>query len=245
MHYYPHHIGDFIKDTANLNDHQMVTYLRMIWAYYTDEKPLPDECDGIAFAMRSDEKTVHLLLRHYFDLQEDGWHHKRCDRVLQEIYGKSEKARDAANKRWEKEKKKMQPECERNADAMQTHTNEHADASLFDATQYPIPNINISSGKPSSGLAKQEVNKRFEEFWEAYQKKVGKQDAIKVWKSLKLDDKTIDELIAKARLYVSIKPESQYRKDPARWLKGKHWEDDFFADSVHLSSTGSAVEDAL
>jgi uncharacterized protein YdaU (DUF1376 family) len=139
MHYYPHHIGDFIKDTANLNDHQMVTYLRMIWAYYTEEKPLPDECESIAFAMRSDEKTVHLLLRHYFDLQADGWHHKRCDRVLQDIYGKSEKARDAANKRWGKEKQKMPDQCDGNADAMQTHNANNADASLLDATQYPIP----------------------------------------------------------------------------------------------------------
>lgn len=149
MHYYPHHIGDFIKDTANLNDHQMVTYLRMIWAYYTDEKPFPDECESIAFAMRSDEKTVHLLLRHYFDLQADGWHHKRCDRVLEEIYGKSEQARDAANKRWEKERQKMRQQCDSNADAMRTHNGNHADAPLLDATQYPIPNTHIKESGAS------------------------------------------------------------------------------------------------
>lgn len=84
MHYYQHHIGDFIRDTANLNDHQVATYLRMLWAYYDSEKPISGELEDIAFAMRSDEKTVRLLLRHYFKEAEDGWHHTRCDKEIAE-----------------------------------------------------------------------------------------------------------------------------------------------------------------
>ena len=58
MHYYRHHIGDFLKDTGHLSNDQMGIYLRMLWKYYLDEKPLHNDCESIAFAMRSDEKTV-------------------------------------------------------------------------------------------------------------------------------------------------------------------------------------------
>lgn len=128
MHYYQHHIGDFIKDTANLNDHQVATYMRMLWGYYSDEQPFADDCEGIAFAYRSDEKTVSLLLKHYFVLGEDGWRHSRCDKEIASYKGKAEKARDSANARW------------KNANALPTHSECNAYASVFDANQEPITN---------------------------------------------------------------------------------------------------------
>ena len=128
MHYYQHHIGDFIKDTSNLDDHQMVTYMRMMWAYYTDEKPFTDDCEGIAFAVRSDEKTVGLILRHYFVLEGADWHHRRCDREIFEYKSKAEKARNSANARW------------KNANGMRTHSERSANATKNDANQEPITN---------------------------------------------------------------------------------------------------------
>lgn len=128
MHYYQHHIGDFIKDTANLDDHQLATYLRMIWAYYTDEKPFEDDCESIAFAMRSHEKTVRLILKHYFILSPDGWRHGRCDREINAFRGRSESARNSANARW------------KNANALPPHSDRNANEPLFDANQEPITN---------------------------------------------------------------------------------------------------------
>ena len=128
MHYYKHHIGDFLKDTGHLTNEQMGVYMRMLWRYYMDEKPLEDDCEGIAFAMRSDEKTVRLLLRHFFVLTESGWAQKRCDREIKEFHYKSEKARDSANARW------------MNAKAMRTHNERNADESKIDANQEPITN---------------------------------------------------------------------------------------------------------
>ncbi|QHJ81511.1 MAG: hypothetical protein [Bacteriophage sp.] len=128
MHYYQHHIGDFIKDTANLNDHQIATYMRMLWGYYTDESPFEDDCESIAFAYRSDEKTVRLLLKHYFILGDDGWRHTRCDKEIAEYKGKAEKARASANARW------------KNANALPTQNERNADASNSHANQEPITN---------------------------------------------------------------------------------------------------------
>jgi uncharacterized protein YdaU (DUF1376 family) len=128
MHYYRHHIGDFLKDTGHLSNDQMGIYLRMLWKYYLDEKPLHNDCESIAFAMRSDEKTVHLILRHFFVLQDDGWRHNRCDKEISDFHGKKEKAANSANARWNVEK------------SMRAHTERNADATVFDANHKPITN---------------------------------------------------------------------------------------------------------
>ena len=128
MHYYRHHIGDFLKDTGHLSNDQMGVYLRMLWRYYLDEKPLKDDCESIAFAMRSDGKTVGLILHHFFVLQDDGWRHKRCDKEIADYHEKKGKASNSANARWS------------NANAMRTHTERNADAPVLDANQEPITN---------------------------------------------------------------------------------------------------------
>ena len=132
MHYYSHHIGDLIRDTANLDDHQLATYMRMIWAYYQSEQPLENNLEDIAFAMRSDEKTVRLLLRHYFVLDGDLWRHTRCDKEIANYHSKSEKASKSAKTRWNKTTL-IPLESEGNAYALEIN----AYASKSDANQEP------------------------------------------------------------------------------------------------------------
>lgn len=145
MHYYSHHIGDFSRDTSNLDDHHLATYMRMLWAYYADEKPFSDDCEGIAFAVRSDEKTVRRLLSHYFVLGDDGWRHKRCDKEIAAYHGKAEKARQSANARWN------------NANGMRTHSDRNANESFSDANQEPITN-NQEEAKEKKAPAKRVVD---------------------------------------------------------------------------------------
>ena len=133
MHYYAHHIGDFIKDTANLDDHYLATYLRLIWKYYLDESPIKGDIEDIAFAMRSDEKTIRTLLKHFFIQSENGWRHTRCDKVITDFYAKSESAKASAKARWDA--KRMQEESERNANASNNNANERKS----DATHNPKP----------------------------------------------------------------------------------------------------------
>jgi uncharacterized protein YdaU (DUF1376 family) len=132
MHYYSHHIGDLIRDTANLDDHQLATYMRMIWAYYQSEQPLENNLEDIAFAMRSDEKTVRLLLRHYFKLEGDVWRHSRCDKEISNYHSKSEKASKSAKTRWTKPDLVL-TDSEGNANALEKDAN----ASKSDANQEP------------------------------------------------------------------------------------------------------------
>jgi uncharacterized protein YdaU (DUF1376 family) len=126
MHYYRHHIGDFLKDTSNLSNEQLAVYMKLLWRYYADENPLENDCEMLAFAVRSDEKTVRLLLKHFFVLTDDGWRQTRCDKEIAEYHSKSEKASGSAKARWSR------------ANDMRTHSERNANASKTDANQEPI-----------------------------------------------------------------------------------------------------------
>ena len=141
MQYYKHHVGDFIKDTSNLDDHQSMTYLRMLWKYYLDEAPLSGSFEDIAFTVRSDEKTVRTLLKHFFISRDDAWIHIRCEREIKGFYDKSEKARASAKSRWDANT--MQTQCERIANASKIDANApKSDADcMLPITHNPLPII--------------------------------------------------------------------------------------------------------
>jgi len=84
MHYYQHHIGDFIKATARLSDNQAMGYLRLLWMYYDSEKPLKPDAKVLAFQIGATVEDTQLLLESFFVLCENGWHQTRCDKEIQE-----------------------------------------------------------------------------------------------------------------------------------------------------------------
>ena len=84
MHYYQHHIGDFIKATARLSDTQAMGYLRLLWMYYDSEKPLKPDAKVLAFQIGATVEETEMLLESFFWLAENGWHHTRCDKEIEE-----------------------------------------------------------------------------------------------------------------------------------------------------------------
>lgn len=141
MHYYQHHIGDFIRDTARLSDSQCMAYLRMIWHYYETEQPIENDVDAIAFRFGANASDVHQILKHYFFLHEGRWHNSRCDKEILAFRSKSEKAKESANARWE------------NAKAMRTHSERNADEPISDANHKPITNNHKPKDKSISAFA--------------------------------------------------------------------------------------------
>ena len=107
MHYYQHHIGDFIRDTANLTDSQVMAYLRLIWMYYDSEKPLPDNAKVLAFKIGSTEETVSLILEAFFTHEDGVWKHSRCESEIAEYNVIRE--RNIANGKGGGRPKKTQP----------------------------------------------------------------------------------------------------------------------------------------
>ena len=151
MHYYQHHIGDFVRDTARLTDTQCMAYLRLIWMYYDTEKPLPNDPEGLAFQVGANDQDVRLILKHYFETDGDLCRHKRCDKELAVFKEKSEKAAKSANARWN------------NANAMRTHTERNANERVLDANQEPRTKNQIK--KATTVAAPEGVSS---EVWESF-----------------------------------------------------------------------------
>ena len=86
MHYYQHHIGDFIKDTSFLTNEEIGIYLKLIWLYYDSEKPLPNNLFelGMKTGTRDNTEMLSGLLEMFFSFHsvEDCWHHNRCDKEI-------------------------------------------------------------------------------------------------------------------------------------------------------------------
>lgn len=116
MNYYEQHLGDYARDAGHLSMLEDGAYRRLIDAYYSRERALPvdvRECCKLAKATSKPERdAVAYVLREFFDLQDDGYHQKRCDKEIARFKDKSEKARASINKRWEN----VRNENERNTD---------------------------------------------------------------------------------------------------------------------------------
>jgi uncharacterized protein YdaU (DUF1376 family) len=84
MHYYQHHIGDFIKDTSFLTNEEVGIYLKLLWLYYDSEHPLPDSLFELSMKVnaRDRQEVISGILDMYFTLQNEEWHHKRCNKEI-------------------------------------------------------------------------------------------------------------------------------------------------------------------
>ncbi len=81
--------------------------------------------------------------------------------------------------------------------------------------------LNINS---ENSIFAESDRQEFERFYNLYDKKVSKDDAIKAWKKLKRSD--IEAIFANVQAYVASTPEKQYRPNPASYLNGRKWLDE-------------------
>lgn len=65
---------------------------------------------------------------------------------------------------------------------------------------------------------------QFEDFWNLYDKKVGRPKCEKLWE--KLNNAERAACIAYIPLYKQAQPEKQYRKNPETFLRNKSWNDE-------------------
>lgn len=122
MNHYPHHIGDYVRDTLGLSMLEDGAYRRLLDHYYASERPLPlsdAELYRIArTSNNSERRAVQYVLGRFFVKNEDGYRQKRCDEEIHAYSERRESARQSASVRW----------SERNAKAMRTHKTNGANA---------------------------------------------------------------------------------------------------------------------
>ena len=83
MNHYPHHIGDYRRDTGHLSLLEHGIYHQLLDTYYLSEAPIPKETELVFRRLRADteveQKAVMTVLREFFEDTQEGWVHRRCE----------------------------------------------------------------------------------------------------------------------------------------------------------------------
>jgi uncharacterized protein YdaU (DUF1376 family) len=221
MHYYQHHIGDFIKATSRLTDSQAMAYLRLIWMYYDSEKPLSNDIEVLALQVGLPIDDVHLLLRAYFRLEDGVWKHSRCDAEIEEYRSFVDKKSRAGKASAEQRKNSSTTSDEQVLNECSTDvqlTNNHK----------PITN-------------NQEYIDRFDIFWKQYPRKVARPNAIKAWLKIKPDDVVLKKMLDAINQQQLPSKEIQFVPHPATWLNAQRWEDEITAPTTNVMNMGRRI----
>jgi uncharacterized protein YdaU (DUF1376 family) len=206
MHYYQHHIGDFIKATARLSDSQTIAYLRLLWMYYDTEKPLILDTELLAFQIGTSIQDTELLLRTFFILSDEGWKQTRCEEEISS-YREFLNKKSMAGRASAEQRKNI-----RSTPVQQTLNDSSTDVQLT-TNHKPITNINI-------------YNDQFEIFWKSYPKKTAKESAKKAWLKIKPNDELIAKITKAVKDQKLSDREQQFIPHAATWLNNKRWEDE-------------------
>lgn len=92
MHYYKFNIADWHLATSHLSLEEEAVYFKLINFYYDSETAIPLETDSVIRRLRlgSVKVIVGIVLKEFFVLQDDGWHHLRCDDEISKYHHKAE-----------------------------------------------------------------------------------------------------------------------------------------------------------
>jgi len=150
MHYYPFNIGDYRKDTSRLNFIEHGIYRILIDEYYLTEHPLNKD---VSLLMREcgvrlpeEIEAFKFIIDKFFVLNDDGYYHYGCDKVLKKIYAKSESARKSVEARWARKNTNV-PKSDTNVYVEDTNVHKSDTPEILPNTQYPLPNTQL---KPTS-----------------------------------------------------------------------------------------------
>jgi len=96
----------------------------------------------------------------------------------------------------------------------------------YNSTTYNTPNtlFPLSDDKVNKDISPTLELYRFDEFWDAYDKKCGRDRAERAWK--KLSKAEVDAAIAYIPSYKAAQPNKMYRKNPEAYINQRAWNDE-------------------
>lgn len=226
MNYYKFNIGDYSAATRHLTMLEHGAYRLLMDVYYTTEQPIPLDMKVAARkagARTKDEvQAVETVLREFFTETQGGWVHVRCEAEIAFYQQKAETNR-VVGKRGGRPKKETQTVSDGNPEKTQTVSGINPQKTLT-TNQEPITNTPIPPAK-TPGAAE-----RFERFWQAYPRKVGKDAAKRAFDKRKPDETLLADMLASITLQCQTE---EWRKDggqfiphPATWLNQGRWQDE-------------------
>jgi uncharacterized protein YdaU (DUF1376 family) len=215
MDWFPWYPALYRADTMHLTAEQDGIYRRLIDHYMETRSPLPDNDYALArICGVSVECFEHAssIVRAFFQHKKDGFlYHKRCEMELEAQDNKAKTrttvAKNAAEKRWNKQKDK----CTQHANSMPS-------AMLGDATR-----------QDKTRESKKEYTSDFLELWNIYPRKDGsKSDAFKSYQKA-VKETAHETIIAGLKKYAEANrgKDVQYIAHATTWLNGKRWEAEY------------------
>lgn len=263
MKYFQLNIGDYAQATAHLTWLEEAAYWRLLRRYYADERALPADIQAVQRMVgartRWEKQAVETVLREFFTLEDDGWHHKRCDAEIERYRAKQEKARASVSKRWgaradgKPASGNSESTCDlthsQNASRLESESRkslisqDQGDTNVSQ-TQYqpitnnqepinknnpPLPPTSSAGGECARGVIAAEMDDRFDRFWKAYPRKVGKDAARRAFAKRKPSEALLAKMLAAIAMQSQtvdwLREGGRFVPHPATWLNQGRWQD--------------------
>ena len=132
-------------------------------------------------------------------------------------------------------------------DVIEKELNKNQEKTLFsqwEPTGSPVDSKGIGKGKGISKSKKQSpskiVDKKFEQFWKAYPKKVGKGAARKSFEKIKPSDELLQKILSaveqQSKSEQWLKEGGRYIPNPSTWLNQERWDDELVMKDTHYGT---------
>jgi len=220
MHYYQFNIGDYASHTRHLSLYEDLAYRRLLDIYYLHERPLNGCVTTVArkIGMSQHEAEVEQVLNEFFDFDESiGWTQSRVAQDIAHYHAKQEQASRAGKASAQRKANVKQTPVEQPLNDRQT-TVEPTN------NQEPLTNNQLTPKAPKG------ADVRFEEFWKAYPKKIGKDAARRAFEKRKITAELMTLVMQSVRKQCQSdawkKDDGQFIPHPATWLNQGRWQDE-------------------
>lgn len=209
MHYFQHNIADYRKDTMHLTLLEHGCYRQLLDQYYLNEKPLPLDLRKLSRLINArtedEQQAVKNIIEDFFTETENGFIHSRCDLEIEFFHARLESASKAGK-----------ASAEKRAKANDCST------SVQQAFNQPITN-NLITNNLITNIS--DID-HFNQFWEAYPKKVGKESARKSWNKIRPNLQDVLKALAWQKESKQwFEKGGQFIPNPATYLNQHRWED--------------------
>uniref|UniRef100_A0A6M3KXC5 Lin1244/Lin1753-like N-terminal domain-containing protein n=1 Tax=viral metagenome TaxID=1070528 RepID=A0A6M3KXC5_9ZZZZ len=184
-----------------------------------------DNISELEFELRESKEIILSVIRNFdlFKIDEANYFYSiSLIARLQPYLEKSERARDAVNKRWEIARKTK--ETNTNVDTfVDTFVDTNASTNRIEENR--IEENRIEKTAPAKKQPDFITKILFDVFWVAYDKKVGSKEKLeKKWNKFSLE--TQKKILDHVELYKKSQPNKQYRKNPETYFNNQGWTDE-------------------
>jgi len=242
VHYYPHNIADYRKDTAHLSLLEHGIYRQLLDTYYLDEKPIETQQVIRRLSIKTQEEELALknVLDDFFTLSECGkyHHHVRCDSEIVKYKDKAEISRVNGSKGGRPKKpSKTQQVNLANPEETQTKGN-----------QEPLTINQELKRIDQSALDLVVFDHLFDQFWRAGMVKTGKKKTkliyARILRALKSD--TPADFTSKITRDIRLRLDSNQlgfdSMHPSTYLNGERWNDEIVKRKSINQGKGKTLE---